>query len=194
MDVFNKPVIVDANTNENLGPLAALAGVWVGDQGVDTAPSAKGPVETKFRERITFDPIGPVINGPQVLYGLKYTTVAWPLTEDDPFHEEVGYWLWDSETQLVMRCFIVPRGVMVNAGGYSAPNANILQMSAEIGSETFGIMSSPFLDKAFKTVRYDLKVEILDESKFSYFEDTQLKIHGQQVLFHHTDQNILNRQ
>ena len=194
MDVFNKPVIVDANTNENLGPLAALAGVWVGDQGVDTAPSAKGAVETKFRERITFDPIGPVLNGPQVLYGLKYTTVAWPLTEEDPFHEEVGYWLWDSEPQLVMRCFIVPRGVMVNAGGYSDPNANILQMSAEIGSETFGIMSSPFLDIAFKTVRYDLKVEILDERKFSYFEDTQLKIHGQQVLFHHTDQNTLIRQ
>ena len=194
MDVFKKPVFVDANINENLGPLAALAGVWLGDHGMDTAPSAKGPVETKFRERITLDPIGPMINGPQVLYGLKYTTVAWPLTDDDPFHEEGGYWLWDSETQLIMRCFIVPRGVMINAGGYSDPNAKILQMSAEIGTETFGIMSSPFLNKAFKTVRYYLKVEILDESKFSYFEDTQIKIHGQEMLFHHTDQNTLIRQ
>jgi hypothetical protein len=194
MDVFNKAVVVDDNIIENLGPLAGLAGVWSGDQGVDTAPSGKGPVETKYRERINFEPIGPVINGPQVLYGLKYATVAWPISEDEPFHEETGYWLWDAEAQLVLRCFIVPRGVMVNAGGKAAPDAHRLQMSAEIGSETFGILSSPFLDKAFRTVRYDLDVEIIDTNNFSYFEDTQLKIHGQQDIFHHTDQNTLVRQ
>ena len=135
--------------------------------------------------------MGPVINGPQVLYGLRYSTTAWPLNEENPFHEEVGYWLWDPSAQQVMRCFIVPRGVVVNAGGKTSPDAKIFDMMAEVGSETFGVMSNPFLDQAFKTVRYTLKVIIHEEGRFSYVEDTQLQIHGREGIFHHTDQNTL---
>ena len=191
MEVFKKPNLVDGDIVKNLGPLAALAGIWEGDQGVDVSPSAKGPVETKFRERITFEPMGPVVNGPQVLYGLRYATVAWPLGDDTPFHEEVGYWLWDPQAQQVMRCFTVPRGVVVNAGGPADSKARSFEMAAKLGSETFGVMSNPFLDEAFKTVRYDLKVSIHDESRFSYSEDTQMEIHGQPEIFHHQDQNTL---
>lgn len=193
MDVFNKPESVDENIIENLGPFAPLAGIWEGDKGVDIAPGKSGPVETKFRERITFDPLGPVINGPQVLYGLKYTTTAWPLGEDSPFHEELGYWLWDPKDKQVIRCFMVPRGVLVNAGGTTDPTAKSFEMSAEVGSQTYGILSNPFLDIAFKTVRYHLKVTINGDDSFSYVEDTQLKISEQSEIFHHTDQNTLVR-
>ena len=181
------------NIISHLGPLAALAGKWEGNQGVDLAPSGKGSKESKYREEITFDPLGPVVNGPQVLYGLRYATVAWPIGEEAPFHEEVGYWLWDAEALQVMRCFIVPRGVTVNAGGSAQPQTKTFSLAADIGSDTFGIMSNPFLDQAFKTVRYELNVTIHDDNSFSYFEDTQLKIQGQQELFHHTDQNTLMR-
>ncbi len=44
----------------NLGPLAPLAGVWEGDQGVDLAPTPNGPVESKFREHLVLEPLGPV--------------------------------------------------------------------------------------------------------------------------------------
>ena len=181
------------NIINHLGPLAALAGKWEGNQGVDLAPSGKGSKETNYREEITFEPLGPVVNGPQVLYGLRYATVAWPIGEDDPFHEEVGYWLWDAEPLQVMRCFIVPRGVTVNAGGNAKTQAKTFSLKADLGSDTFGIMSNPFLDQAFKTVRYELNVTIHDDGSFSYFEDTQLKIRGQQEIFHHTDQNTLLR-
>ena len=176
---------------KNLGPLAALAGSWEGDQGVDIAPSVHGAVESKYRERITLEPMGPVNNRPQILYGLRYTMVAWRLGENDAFHEELGYWLWDANAQLVMRCFIVPRGVAVNAGGHAKPHAKVFEMTAEVGSVTFGVMSNPFLDGAFKTVRYDLKVTLLDDRRFSYFEDTQLNIKDKPEIFHHTDQNTL---
>ena len=63
----------------HLGPLAALAGTWEGQEGIDIAPAKDGSKETPFRERITFEPMGPVVNGPQTLYGLRYSTVAWPL-------------------------------------------------------------------------------------------------------------------
>ena len=193
MDVFQKPGAIDTEIVKNLGALAALAGTWEGDQGLDIAPAKNGQSEIKFRERMTFEPMGPVVNGRQVLYGLRYATVAWPLREEQPFHEEVGYWLWDPNEQLVLRCFIVPRGVVVNAGGKADSKGKGFELSAEVGSETFGILSSPFLDQAFKTVRYKLKVMLQNDGQFSYFEDTQLKIHGRDGVFHHTDQNALTR-
>lgn len=184
---------MDNDSNTQLGPLAALAGIWEGDSGIDVSPSANGPVETKFREHISFEPMGPVRNGPQVLYGLKYATVVWPLGESEPFHEELGYWLWDGEAEQVMRCFIVPRGVVVNAGGQASAQATHFEMSADLGSQTYGVLSNPFLDKAFQTVRYELSVTLNADGSFSYAEDTQLKIPGQEDLFHHTDSNTLTR-
>lgn len=193
MDVFNKPLSPDKDIVKNLGPLAPLAGVWEGDQGVDVAPARKGPVETRFRERLTFEPVGPVVNGPQVLYGLRYATTAWPLDQDEAFHEEVGYWLWDARDRQVMRCFMVPRGVTVLAGGTADAQARSFRLTAQAGSETYGVLSNPFLDKAFKTVRYELTVTLGDDGSFSYAEDTQLKIAGQTDVFHHTDKNTLRR-
>ena len=177
----------------NLGPLGSLVGIWDGNEGIDVAPARDGSKETHFRERITFEPIGPVVNGPQTLYGLRYATTAWPLIQEQPFHEEVGYWLWDAERKQVMRCFIVPRGVVVNAGGTSDFDAKEFCMTAEAGASVYGILSNPFLEEKMKTVRYELSVTILEEWKFSYKEDTQLQIAGHSDVFHHTDCNTLKR-
>ncbi len=180
---------------KELGPLEPLIGIWEGDQGVDVAPQhgASAAKQTPFREKITFTAIGLVANGPQQLYGLRYSTVAWPLNDPEPFHEEVGYWLWDNDAQLVMRSFVVPRGVVVNAGGTTSADASTFSMSAQVGSEIFGILSNPFLDQAFKTVQYDLSVKIHNANSFSYQEDTVLMIADTTDLFHHTDQNTLSR-
>ncbi|MFQ5588758.1 MAG: heme-binding beta-barrel domain-containing protein [Nitrospiria bacterium] len=193
MDIFQKPAVIDEDVVKNLGPFSPLAGVWEGDQGVDVSPSKHGPVETRYRERITLDPFGPVVNGPQVLYGLKYAATAWPLGEKKAFHEETGYWLWDAKERQIMRCFIVPRGVTVNAGGHADLHSTTLEMSAEAGSEIYGILSNPFLNDAFKTVRYDVRITLHGDGGFSYAEDTVLKLFGQDELFHHTDQNRLTR-
>lgn len=134
---------IHAEIIRHLGPLTFLAGTWVGDKGVDIAPAKEGSHETHFRERLQFDPIGPVVNGLQVLYGLRYSTVAWPLIQEQSFHEEVGYWLWDATSQQVMRCFMVPRGVLVNAGGTSAPDAKEFHMAAEAGNGVYGFSPIP---------------------------------------------------
>ena len=88
---------------------------------------------------------------------------------------------------------MVPRGVMVIAGGTVEPAAREFHLAAEVGSETYGICSNLFLDREFKTVRYELKVTIHDANSFSYEEDTQLQIKGQSELFHHIDKNTLKR-
>ena len=178
---------------DNLGPLAPLAGIWESDFGVDTSRIHSVETVTKYRERAVFEPIGPVNNGPQKLFGLRYSMTAWPLGSDDAFHEELGYWLWDGEAKQVMRCFMVPRSVLVCAVGSAEANAKSFEMSAKEGDEMAGILSTPFLVKAFKTVQYLLKVTVHDDGTFSYEEDTQLKIHGQEDIFHHTDANTLSK-
>jgi hypothetical protein len=177
-----------------LGPLSALAGEWEGDKGVDFAPAEdRGPMTTPFRERAVFVPMGPVDNHEQTLFGLRYSTTAWRIGEADPFHEELGYWLWDAAAGQVMRCFLVPRGVTVLAGGRAAAGDRKFKMEAVVGSPTFGISSNPFLDIEFKTVRYELEVDLETADRFRYAEDTQLLMKGRSEVFHHTDSNTLKR-
>ena len=177
-----------------LGPLAPLVGIWEGDKGHDTAPdSSRGTEINLFRERTTFEYIGRVDNHEQVLHGLRYATKAWRLGEADGFHEEVGYWLWDAAHKQVMRCFLVPRGVSLIAGGTAEADARVLHMEAKAGSETYGICSNLFLTQEFKTVRYSLKLTIHDQASYTYEEDTELKIKGQAAIFHHKDRNTMHR-
>ena len=180
----------------NFGPLAALAGVWEGDQGEDTAPSSADRSETarsQYRERLVLEPMGRVDNHDQGLYALQYATPSCRIGADEPFHKEVGYWLWDAAAEQVLRCFLVPRGVSIIAGGTVEPDAKTIQLAADVGSETYGICSNLFLDQAFKTVRCENSITIHDENRFSYTEDTQLRIAGQDELYHHTDTKTLRR-
>jgi len=186
---------VSETVHPELGPLAALAGTWEGDQGTDTAPAEERTqtIVTPYRERMTFAPTGQVDNHEQVLYGLRYATTAWRIGESDPFHEELGYWLWDASDKQVLRCFMVPRGVTIIAGGTVEPGATAFELAADVGSETYGICSNRFLDRAFKTVRYELSFELRDASTLHYREDTVLRIAGMDELFHHTDENTLTK-
>ncbi len=178
---------------KNLGPLTALVGTWKGDQGIDLSRIKSKETITKFREEVIFEPVGPVNNGPQKLYGLRYSMTAWRLGEDDGFHEELGYWLWDSANKQVLRCFMVPRGVLINAGGDAEADSKSFHLEAEVGSETYGILSNKFLDETYKTKQYVLDVTIHDDGKFSYKEDTQLWIPINDAIFHHTDENTLEK-
>lgn len=179
----------------NLGPLAPFAGIWEGDKGKDESPDDdRVSIEhNAFRERVVLEPIGLVENHEQSLYGLRYAKTAWRIGAPDSFHEEVGYWLWDAKAKQVMLTFIVPRGVTVLAGGTVEPDATTMKLSAELGSQVFGICSGPFLDEEFQTVRYDIELTANQDGSWSYSEDTQLKIKGQRELFHHTDVNTLRK-
>jgi hypothetical protein len=180
---------------QELGPLAGLEGIWEGDQGTDNAPDDdRVSVEVnRYRERMTFAATGLVENHEQQLYGLRYATTAWRIGADDPFHEELGYWLWDAEAKQVLRCFMIPRGVTVIAGGTAEPDATSFELAAEVGSQTYGICSNRFLDREFKTVRYQLRFERRDANTIHYWEDSVLELPVLKEPFHHTDENTLTR-
>ena len=179
---------------ELYGPLAPFAGGWHGVSGDDTAPDDfRGVEKNAFREEIVFEPIGAAVNHEQSLYVLSYSRTAWRIGEDEPFHKQLGYWIWDPGAKQVMHSFMIPRGLTVLAGGNAEPNATTLRVSATLGSPTFGICSNPFLDREFKTVRYEATLIFHSPQQFSYEEDTQIQIQGQEALFHHIDKNRLEK-
>lgn len=191
-DIYTEPRDIDVNTLNNLGPLRPMAGIWTGQRGVDLKPKAEGPKEQAFIERIELQPIDPVTNGPQLLYGLRYHTHITKPNQVKTYHEQVGYWLWEPATQTVMHTLAVPRGVIAMAAGQVQPDATEFELNATEGLDTWGICSAPFLAHAFKTVAFCINVRIHSDGTWSYAEDTVLQIKGQDALFHHTDQNLLS--
>jgi len=175
------------------GPLAALIGEWEGGEGVDVAFSnaAGRVVETPFRERLTMEPFGPVDNGSQHLWGLDYRMAAWRANEESPFHTEIGYWLWDADGGHVLRCFMVPRGSTLLAGGTASPNATSFSLEANCGSETYGILSNLYLASKAKTTKYTCSLSI-GEGLFSY-ESCTTYVHHRGGEIAHTDRNTLRR-
>ena len=90
LDIFTEPD-ADPDTLRNLGPLAPLAGSWLGDSGLDVHPRTLGPVQSAFVERYDLEPIDPQTNGPQLFYGLRYHTRITQPGETAMFHDQVGY-------------------------------------------------------------------------------------------------------
>lgn len=179
-----------------LGPLAPLVGEWEGDQGVDVSfhNDVGQVIETPYRERTTFSPFGPVDNGPQALYGLDYRMAAWRGEEIDPFHTEVGYWLWDARDQQVMRCFVVPRGNALIAGGLCRAEDRSFTMQAEVGSESYGVLSNVHLAAQARTTLFQVRIDVHDDGSWSYDETTSVelaRVPGE--VFAHTDRNTLHR-
>ena len=127
-----------------------------------------------------------------MLYGLDYRTAAWRGDEENPFHTEVGYWLWDAGEGQVMRCFMVPRGTLVLAGGPSEPNADVLHMEAALGSDTYGILSNRYLAEQARTTAYEVTVTVGD-GVFSYEETTTIRHSRVTEVLEHTDRNTLRR-
>jgi hypothetical protein len=185
---------VPAPNPEDLGPLAGLVGTWEGDDGLDVSfHNADNEIgETRYRERTVFNPFGPVDNGSQSLYGLDYRMAAWRGDEEDPFHTEIGYWLWDAAAGQVMRCFVVPRGSMVLAGGPAAADATTFTMTAECGSETYGILSNEYLAKAARTTRFEVTITVGHDT-WSYDETTVVDLSKLHRVLAHTDRNTLHR-
>src|SRR4051812_7189882 len=144
-DIFTEPQDVDPDTLANLGPLRRLAGIWEGRKGVDLNPKAEGPERREFLERIELQPIDPQANGPQLFYGLRYHVHILATDEDATFHDQVGYWLWEPATGLVMQTLAIPRGQTALAGGHAAADGSGLVVSAARGSTEFGICSTAFL-------------------------------------------------
>lgn len=192
-DIYTEPADVDPNTLEHLGPLRPLAGVWQGKRGLDINPKADGPQRQAFIDRIELHPIDPQTNGPQLLYGLRYHQHVVKPGEIETYHDQIGYWLWEPATGMICQTLAIPRAQVALAIGHAKPAARRFELVAKRGKEENGICSNPFLERAFKTVEYRIKVTINKDGSWKYDEDTVLRIRGRRTLFHHTDRSVLTK-
>jgi hypothetical protein len=192
-DIYTEPSNVDVDTLKNLGPLRGLAGIWEGRRGLDVKPKVEGPKKQVFVEQIELQPIDPQTNGPQLFYGLRYHTHVVKPDQIGTYHDQVGYWLWEPATNTVIHTIAIPRAEIVMAVGKASADAKEFELVATHDSENFGIRSAPFLDYAFKTIEFRIKVTINPDGTWSYDEDTVLLIKGNAEPFHHTDRNTLTK-
>jgi hypothetical protein len=93
----------------------------------------------------------------------------------------------------VIRCFSIPRGLSLIAGGTVPADAKDFYISADLGSEIYGICSNKFLHREFRTLHYELKMTFNADGSHTYDQNSQLWIKGKAEIFHHRDKNTLQR-
>jgi hypothetical protein len=191
-DIYTEPDGSE-DTLANLGPLRTMAGVFEGAEGIDEHPAADGVERNTFFEHYELYPIDRQTNGPQLFYGLRYHTHIVKPGEVETFHDQVGYWLWEPAARTVTLTLGIPRGQVLLASGDAEPDATDFELEAHLGSNVYGILSNPFLDQSFRTVKYRIHVTVDGDDRWSYEEEGQLQLPGGAEIFHHTDRNTLSR-
>ncbi len=190
-DIFTEPENVDPDTLANLGPLRRLAGVWQSAKGVDLNPKADGPERRDYIERIDMQPIDAQTNGPQLFFGLRYHIHINTPEEAITFHDQVGHWLWEPATGLVLQSLSIPRGQTALASGFAKPDDTRLVVTATRGQTNYGICSTDFLEYAFRTDSYRLEITFNPDGSWSYVSETMLTVRGRTEPFQHRDVNTL---
>lgn len=180
--------------DKNYGPLSSLIGQWKGDKGTDIAPAPDHTDNIPYHETLIFEAAGSVTNAKkQTLWVVRYHQVVQRISDNEVFHDQVGYWTWDPEQQEVIQSLTIPRAMCVLAGGKASTMQNgavQLDVAAQIGNPHWGITQSPFLDNNAKTTAYNHQL-IVDGDVLTYTQSTMLDIYGKS--FDHTDGNTLTR-
>jgi hypothetical protein len=128
-----------------------------------------------------------------LFYGLRYHTHIVKPGEVETFHDQVGYWLWEPAARLVLLSLAIPRGQALLASGAAEREAIGFEVRATRGSETYGIVSNPFLDQSFRTVEFRMRVTAHTDGTWSYEEHTMMEVPGRDGLVDHVDRNTLRR-
>lgn len=192
-DIFTEPEDIDPETLRNLGPLRRLAGIWEGKRGTDIAPKEGGPEQREYYERIEMQPIDAQPNGPQLFYGLRYHIHVNTVEDDITFHDQIGYWLWEPATGLILQTLAIPRGQVALSSGHADPDAKTIVIESKRGETNYGICSNDFLEEAFRTDSFRLEITFHDDGTWSYVSDTTLIVRGQDEPFLHRDTNHLTK-
>ncbi|HET7306047.1 MAG TPA: FABP family protein, partial [Segeticoccus sp.] len=165
---------------QKLGPLTPLVGEWEGDVGVDLSYHNKDDdtSETSYFERATFSPIPIQENGQQSMEGLNYKMTAWRHGEEamDPFHDEVGYLLWDKANGQVMRSVVFGRGIAILAGSDAGPRDRELRFDATPGEPCYGILQNKYLLERAELKGFKSVFSFGDDGSFSYTSDLVLRL------------------
>jgi hypothetical protein len=87
----------------------------------------------------------------------------------------------------------IPRGQVLLPAGSAEPDATEFAVRAELGSEVYGILSNPFLDRSFQTAGFHMRVTVNDDGTWSREEHTEIRIPDRDGVVDHVDRNMLKR-
>ncbi len=177
------------------GPLAAFVGVWEGNKGLDISPEEDGTEERNpYFETITITEAGDLKNaGKQHLVMLAYHQVVTRKSNNQVFHDEVGYLIWDEERNTMIRSYTIPRAVAVVAGGTftkSDDGKTTIEVSAALEGSDWDIAQSPYMKENAKTTAFESKM-VVEGDRMDFYQKMTLEIYGK--TFDHTDDSVLRR-
>lgn len=183
---------------QKLGPLTPLVGHWEGNDGVDVSfrHEDDDTTTTGYFETAWFKPIPTQNNGNQALEGLKYGMVAWRHGEEamDPFHDEIGYLLWDTVRKQVMRNVVFGRGIAILAGGDCEARGKKLNFDAKPGDPNYGILQNKYLTENAELINFESSFTFSAEDTLDYEQTLVLRIPAMgEGQMDHTDRNTLHR-
>ncbi len=176
------------------GPLYQLIGKWIGDKGLDIAPDAAcNPDKSAYTDELTFTPAGPAENAEQQqLVAVRYRHVVRKKSSRNIFHDQIGHWIYEPETDRVMHSLSIPRGVTILAGGTVSEDSEGAHFKVKATRENtdFGILQSPFMNEKARTNSFSMELTVKD-NLLSYREVMLLDIYGKQ--FEHVDKSSLQK-
>jgi hypothetical protein len=182
---------------QKLGPLTPLVGEWEGDVGVDLSYHNKDDEtsHTTYFEKATFKPIPVQENGQQTLWGLSYGMTAWRHGEEamDPFHDEIGFLLWDKANGQVIRNVVFGRGIAILAGSDARPGDRVLHFDAKPGDPSYGILQNRYLMERAEIKNFTSTFTFNEDGTLSYDSDLLHRLAATGAEMHHTDENTLHR-
>ncbi|MCZ2103609.1 MAG: FABP family protein [Comamonadaceae bacterium] len=182
---------------QRLGPLTPFVGEWEGNTGVDLSYHNEDDItgETSYYEKAWFKPIPQTKNGKQVLEGLNYGMTAWRHGEEamEPFHDEVGFLLWDKARKQILRTVVFGRGIAIQAGSIAEPRDKVLHFNATPGDPSLGILQNPYLMERAQIMGFTSSFTFHDDGTMSYASDLVLRLAATGKDMHHTDRNTLHR-
>lgn len=182
---------------QRLGPLTPLVGDWEGNVGVDVSYRHidDETTTTSYFEKFWFRPIPTQQNGEQMLEGLKYGNTAWRHGEEamNPFHDEVGYLLWDEVNGQVMRNVVFGRGIAILAGGDAGARDKTLNFKATPGDPNYGILQNKHLSQKAQLMSFDGTFTFNEDGTFDYDQTLVLDIEALGGQMSHTDRNTFHR-
>ena len=182
---------------QKLGPLTPLVGEWEGDGGVDLSYHNQDDEtgDTSYFEIAKFKPIPIQENGQQVLWGLNYSMTAWRHGEEgmDPFHDEIGFLLWDKKDGQVIRNVVFGRGIAILAGGDAKVGDKVLHFDAKPGDPSYGILQNKYLMRRAEIKNFTSTFTFNDDGTMTYTSDLHLRLEQTGSEMHHTDKNTLTR-
>jgi hypothetical protein len=189
--------MVESLGPQRLGPLTPLVGEWEGNVGVDLSYHNDDDVtgETTYFEKAWFRPIPRQENGSQKLEGLSYQMTAWRHGEEAmiPFHDEMGFLLWDKAAGQVMRTVVFGRGIAIMAGGSAKAFDRVLHFEAKPGDPCYGILQNRYLLERAELESFKTTFTFHEDGSFTHVSDLLLKLAATGGEMHHTDKSTLHR-